>query len=750
MGGHGFIDDQRVRQAAGALAAVLAFYFVLQRFWPSPLGVLVQGLVIGGLTALLAFGIALIYRANRIVNFAGGDLGALPASLAVLLIVGPGVPYFLALPIGLAAAIVLGAVIDFLVIRRFFTAPRLVLTVVTIAVSLLLGFFSLILPAAFDIRTPPQSFPSPFDVRFSIGRTVFSGNDVIAMVAVVALIGGLGAFFRYTNIGIAVRATAEGAERASLLGVPVKRIGTIVWIIATVLATTAVFLRAGVVGLPFGQLVGPALLVRALAAAVVGRMERFPVIFVASLALGVLESSIIFSTGRATLVDPILFVVIVTALLLQRRGTVARTDERSSWQSANDVRPIPKELRSVPEVRWGVAGVRAGLLLFAVALPVLLSEAQISLVAVILMTAMVGLSLVVLTGWAGQVSLGQVAFFGIGAAVGAHVTTALGWDLSVAFVVAGAAGAGAAMVIGVPALRIRGLYLAVITLAFALATSAYLLNPEFIHWLPQGRFDRPFLFGRIALDTESRFYYLVLAALLLTLAAMRGLRNSRTGRVLFAVRENERAAQAFGVNAVAAKLTAFAFSGFIAASAGSLYVHHQQGLATQSFGVARSIQVFVEVVLGGLGSPAGAIIGVVFIEGLTYFRSVFPETIRAFLGLLTSSLGVIVVLMVLPGGLSQGLYGVRDRLLRLVADRRGIMVPSLFADGRVEAPSTEETVDEAVLLLGDDLHAADGHAALRSADDTEVIELAADAEVDLADEAPRRRRREPLRAGRTS
>src|SRR5688500_2363201 len=120
------VDDDRVRRAATAVAGVLAFYFVIQWFWPSPMGVLVQGLVIGGLTAMIAFGIALTYRANRIVNFAAGDLGALPASLAVLLIVSNlSLPYFVAVPIGLVAAIALGALVDFLLIRRFFKAPRL-------------------------------------------------------------------------------------------------------------------------------------------------------------------------------------------------------------------------------------------------------------------------------------------------------------------------------------------------------------------------------------------------------------------------------------------------------------------------------------------------------------------------------------------------------------------------------------------------------------------------------------------------
>jgi branched-chain amino acid transport system permease protein len=728
VGGRSFVDDRRVRTACNAVAGVLALYVAVQWWWPAPVGVLVQGLVIGGLTALVAFGIALTYRANRIVNFAGGDLGALPASLAVLLIVSDlHLPYFLAVAIGLAGAIVVGALVDFLLIRRFFTAPRLILTVVTIGISQLLGLLGLILPSAFDIDTPPQSFPSPFDFTFRIGRTVFSGNDVIAMVTVVALVVGLAAFFRYTNVGIAIRASAEGAERASLLGVPVKRIETIVWVVAAVLSFAGVFLRAGVVGLPFGQLVGPALLVRALAAAVIGKMERFPVILVASLGLGVVESAIVFSTGRASVVDPILFVVIVTAMLVRKAGAPSRTDERSSWQASKDVRGVPGELVGFPEVRWGLFGVRAAILALVLALPLLLDVAQLNLATVIVLFSIVGLSLVLLTGWAGQVSLGQFAFFGIGAAIASHVTTALHWDLSVAVVIGGLVGAAAAMIIGIPALRIRGLYLAVITLSFALATSAYFLNPEYMHWLPEGRFDRPALFGRISLNTEIRYYYFAVAVLLLALAALRGIKRSRTGRVLVGIRENERAAQAFGVNAVSAKLTAFALSGFLAAAAGGVFVHQQQSLTFASYNVGQSFKVFIEVVLGGLGSPLGAIIGVVWVEGLTYFKNSFPETIRPYLTGLSSSIGLIFVLLVLRGGLAEGVYMIRDRLLRLVAERRGVMVPSLVADGRVEATAPVEAVDEAVLLLGDDL----------------VLEE----EPQTA--PPARRRRDPLQAGRS-
>jgi branched-chain amino acid transport system permease protein len=678
------VDDGRVRRVSSYAGIALLFYFAEQIFWPAPLGVLVQGMVIGGLTALIAFGIALIYRANRIINFAQGELGGVPASLAVLLIVGPGLPYALALPIGIVAAVALGGVVEFLFIRRFFKAPRLVLTVVTIGLSLLLAAGGILLPRAFDIRTPPQSFPSPFSFTFSIGRTVFHGNDVVAMLAVPFVILALVAFFRFTNIGIAVRGSAENADRAFLLGIPVKRIQTIVWVVATVLSTIAVFLRAGIVGLPIGQLLGPSILLRALAAAVMARMERLPTIFGASLLLGVLESAIIFHTGQGVLVDPILFVVILGALLLQRRGAAARAEEMSSWVAAAEHRPIPYELLNVPEVKWGrriLVGLGAAL---ALLMPVFMSESQINLAGVIVIMAIVGVSLVVLTGWAGQVSLGQIAFMGIGAAVAGRLTSAWHWDLAIALLVAGLAGAAAAMVIGLPALRIRGLFLAVATLSFALATSSYVLNRQFVGWLPVERFERPPLLGRISLQTEDRFYYFTLAGLFLVMVAVRSLRRSRTGRVLIGIRENERAAQAYGVSAIAAKLTAFAVAGFIAAFAGAIFVHHQQVLGIEPYGVERSFQVFIMTVVGGIGSVAGAVLGAVFIEGVQYFRNLFPDSIRNLLGFITGPVGVILILMMLPGGLAQGMYQIRDTLLRRIAKRHDILVPSLVADRRTD------------------------------------------------------------------
>ena len=663
------------RTALRALAIIAAAVAAQQVIFPAPAGVLMKGAVLGGLTAFIAFGIALVHRADGIVNFAAGDLGGLPAALAVLLILVPGVPYAVALPTGLLAAVAVGGAVHFLVIRRFERAPRLILTVATVFLAQVLAAFEVVLPRLFGVQGVPQSFPSPFDFSFSVGGVVFSGNEVLAMAAVPAVLGALAAFLRVTALGTAVRASAENAERAALLGVPVARVRATVWILATVLSAVAVFLRAGVVGLPIGRVLGPTILLRALAAAVVGRMENLPVILFASLGLGALEAAVIWDTGRALLVPPVLFVVLLAALLLQRAGPAwtRRAGLRASWPAVRAVRPIPRRLVRLPEVRVArdlVVAVPAAVL---AALPAFLTESGLNLLALVAILAIVGVSLVVLTGWAGQVSLGQMAFVGIGAAVAGAGTSRWGWDLTVAVVAAGVAGALAATLIGIPGSRIPGLLFAVTTLALAMATSTWFLNQEFMGWwLPSGRIERPPLLGRIGIASETRYYYVALGGLALALLAARNLRRARTGRALIGVRDNERAAQAFGVNATRAKLTAFAVSGFLAAFAGGLYVHHQQALGITPYAPEESLRVFAMVVIGGLGSLPGALIGAAYVQGLDSFQGAFPPEYRLFVAFLGTGLGGLVVLTVLPGGLGGLLYAGRDRMLRFAARRRGL------------------------------------------------------------------------------
>jgi branched-chain amino acid transport system permease protein len=612
-----------------------------------------------------------------------------------MILITTGLPWLVAFGAGLAVAAALGAACELLIIRRFFRAPRLILTVATLGLTQLLAFGGLLLPRLFDERVRSQRIDPPFDLTFRVDPLVFTANDVLILVGAPLAILAVGLFLQRTAVGVAIRASADRAERASLLGVPVKGLHTIVWTIAGVLAFLALFLRAGIVGLPIGSALSFGILLRSLAALVLGRMTHLPTITLSAIAVGLLEVGVDWNgfLGQKSplLIEPVVALVAVAALLLRRRD-VSRleTDGASSWTASDEVRPIPPELRRLPEVRLA----RGGSMFVLGALVLLLPhwvDTDVSLkISVVFIYALVVTSVVVVTGWAGQVSLAQVAFMAIGAAVGATATKEWGLDLALALPLAGLAGLVAAVIVGLPALRVRGLFLAVTTLGFGLATSAWLLNPRFFEWLPRGRIERPDLFGRIDLNSPTRIYYLALAVLVLVLLALRGIRESRTGRVLLALRENERAVQSYGISVVRAKLTAFGISGFVSAVAGALFIHHQQAFDQGPYSPALSIIMFTAAVIGGLGSLTGGIIGAIYVEGGFFL---LPADWRY----LSSSIGVMFVLLVVPGGLGSILYRVRDEGLRWIANRRHLLVPSLVADRREEQPPVP---DEVVELVG--------------------------------------------------
>lgn len=669
--------------------------FIIFRIWvPVPYAVLFLGLVLGSLSAMVSMGLVLIYRANRIINFAQGQVGGLAAALAASLIVGPKWGFWPAVLVGLMVAVALGALTEILFIRRFKKAPRLLLTVATIGILQLFGFGQLIIPTLFNFDTAPQP-PVPFKFRFSWHPITFNGGHLLILIVVPIVVVALGAFFRYTRVGVAVRASAESADRAALLGIPVKRIGTLVWTIAALLSGLGVLLRLPIQGVNIGGFEGSSLLLRALAAAVIGRMESMPRAFGAALALGMVEQAVLFQTGRTIIVDGVLFFVIIAGLLLQGKGNVSRADDTgaSSWAATREVRPIPRELNRLPEIRIGQA---AGFVAVAAALiwfPLSLTPGDVQLMGTGLMIGMVTLSLVILTGWAGQISLGQLAFTAFGAAVGGSLAQQSN-NFFICLLGAGLTGALMAVLVGLPALRIKGLFLAVSTLAFALATGTFLLNNEFFAWLvpdPSKRILRPELFGKFDLEKEHTYYFVILFFFVLTIASVRSLRRSRTGRILVATRDNQRAAQSYGINPTRAKLQAFALSGFFAALAGGLYVFQQHGMPSSVLEPDSSLRVFSIAVVGGLGSIPGALLGA------TYMTILDNSTRELYMRLLASGVGTLFILMFVPGGLGSVLYGARDASLRFIAKRRNILVPSLLADKRVE-DEEENLLDEDTVM----------------------------------------------------
>jgi ABC-type branched-subunit amino acid transport system ATPase component/ABC-type branched-subunit amino acid transport system permease subunit len=374
--------------------------------------------------------------------------------------------------------------------------------------------------------------------------------------------------------------------------------------------------------------------------------------------------------------------------------------EPSTWRAVREPRPVPRELARLPEVRWTGWALVVIIAAALVVLPAFLGESRTNLAAVALIYAVIALSLVVLTGWAGEISLGQMAFVGIGAAVAGSFTARLGWDLGVGLLGAGIVGALVATLIGLPVLRRRGLTIAVITLSFSLMTTAWLLNPQFFgegarfDWLPPSRIERPDLFGIVDVSSETRYYFLCLVALGLAILAVRGIRRARSGRVLVAVRENELAVSAYGVNPRSNTLIAFAISGFLAAFAGALFVHHQNGIQLDSYSAGESLVVFAMVVIGGLGSIPGALLGALYVRGVTWVLPVDWQ-------ILATGAGLLVVLLVFPGGLGAAFADLRDAFLRRVAVRRGIAAFGTPSATQREAPRPQVAAATAVPALSE-------------------------------------------------
>ena len=664
---------------AVALAAIATIVGIQLIFYGLPLGLWLHGLTLGGLNAVLAVGMALIYRANRVVNFAQAELGTVPTSFAAAFIIFWGWPYLLGFAAGLVLSIVAGVVIEFALIRRFRNSPRLVVTVATLGITQLLVVIGILIPRWWGRNLASERISPPIGWKLTIGQVILNANHLIALVVAPLMMAGVAWFLARSRYGVAIRASAERGDRAAMLGIPVGRLNTLVWAIAAAMSFVALFLRSGIIGVPVGYAAGLPALLQSLAALVIARLERLPTVAAAAIALGLLESGVRFNSDTPAAAYPIMAAVMFVVLLVQRTSSNRRdNDAASTWRGADEVRPLALADRRHPNVRmsrWALSIVGLGAVVGA---PMVLSVDYIIKASAIFAFAIIGLSLVVLTGWAGQISLGQMAIVGVGAAVSATCTSRWHVDLTLGLLIGGCAGGVVAFAVGVPALRLRGLYLAVTTFALALATEQWLLSDRFFGWFPKGdsRFERPPLFGQIRLDTPTRYYIYSLIVLALSYLATRGIRQSRTGRVIIAVRENERAAQSYSIPAVRAKLTAFVISGVLAGIGGALFTHLNQSFSVTSYSTGESFNVFTSAVIGGLGSLGGGILGAVYLRGIRWFITSQEWQ------LLSSGAGVLLVLLILPGGLGGLWVTVRDVMVRLLVRS----APKAVADAPVGVP----------------------------------------------------------------
>ncbi|MEA2309463.1 MAG: hypothetical protein QOI65_1749, partial [Thermoleophilaceae bacterium] len=557
--------------------------------------------------------------------------------------------------------------------------PRVVVMVATIGVSQLALVGQLLLPSI----EHPGRYPSPIDRTLRIGTLTLSSEHFMIIAFVPASIVALVLFLNRTPYGIAIRASAVNPDRAELSGISTKRVSTLVWILAGMLSTlTAILigpLRGTIVGIP-APAVGPGLLLRALAAGLIGGLTSLPLALAGGVAIGMGEALLFANVADPGIVDALLFVLVLVLVVIRSRGM---TDE-GAWSLAPRVALVSERLRG----RWWIDRLNlitaATAVLAAILLPIVFATASRNfLFTRVLLFAIVGLSVTVLTGWAGQLSLGQFAFAGLGAMVAvALVSRGVSFPIAVGY--ATVAGVLAALAVGFPALRARGLFLAVTTLAFAVAANSWILTRPV---LTDGRavlvLPRSTIFGVLDLHSQRTYYYVCLTVLVLCAFAVGRLRRTGIGRTIIAVRENDAAAASFTVSPAVAKLTAFAVAGGLAALAGALYAGLNVQFSATSFGPEISLQLVAMVVIGGLGSVPGAILGAVYVVGLPALWGDSPT-----ISLLTSGLGLLILLLYLPGGLLALVHRARDALLTFAA-RRTTSAPSArteTAEQRVPRP----------------------------------------------------------------
>jgi ABC-type branched-subunit amino acid transport system ATPase component/ABC-type branched-subunit amino acid transport system permease subunit len=676
--------------------------------------VLLDGVVQGLVYGLLAMSIVLVYRSTRIINFAVGNMGLVGAGLLVICDVNYGIPFWLSLAIALVVGAAYGAVVELVVIRRLFTAPRVIVLVATIGVAEL----SLAILNSFpDLIGKGKPFPEAVGSSWDVGDVQLKGAQLAILVVapLVALI--LGWFLNRTLIGRTVKAAAGNPDLARLSGISPKQVSTLVWTIGGLVATVSMILVGGLEGSAASlQTLGPTTLLRALVAAVIARLTSFRAALLAGVAIGVAQAVVQFNfLSQPGLFDIILLVVVLVAVGLQSRR---RGESASPFTFTPRVPAMPERLRSIFWVRHLDRIVMLLLLTGAVMLPFVVTQpSRVLLFATIAGYAICALSLTVLTGWAGQLSLGQMAFAGIGALVAAALTRGLSVDWAIgdvhliafelyplpfiaSILIAALFTTLLSVVIGAGALRVQGLLLAVTTFAFAVAAPSFLYRLDVFSGgsSSQVAFRRGDLLG-LDLQNQRTYYYVVIAALAIVVAVLGRLRRTGVGRVTIAVRDNPNSAASYTVRPGLAKLRAFALAGFLAGLGGGLLAGAVQGISftNSPFLVEVSLSLVAMVVIGGMSSLSGAIIGAVWVVGLP---ALFPD--NPLIPLLSSSLGLLILLLYFPGGLVQIAYDARASLYRWLDGRRPRLPTKTASAPAVIGRSTRPvTVDGPVLRTTD-------------------------------------------------
>ena len=662
------------------------------------------GLGNGGVFAALAMALVVTYRSSGVLNFATGAQALYAAytysllrnglllqpipGLSPTINVGTNLSFWPALLITLAIQAVLGALAYLLIFRPLRNHRPVAKAVASIG---LMGLLTAVV--TYQVGTQvilvnpifPQNHVSFLGVDISVDRLLLAGT-IIGLGIVLTVL------FRFTRFGLATRASAETEVGALVSGLSPDRIALVNWIISFVVCGLAGILIAPLVPLQPGTYT--LFIVPALAAAVVGRFHSLGWAIAAGLGIGMLESLSVYLNGvhswfpaGAGQLIPLILVLAVLAFrgqTMPSRGTLVQVT-----------------LGRAPRPHWRLPTAVIGTAVGIGAIYFFTGNDRAALYSSMI-TGVITLSLVVVTGYTGQISLAQLTFAGVSAYILSTFASSWGIPFPIAPILAALVAAAAGVLIGIPALRVRGLMLGVVTLTFAAGVEAIWFNNNSVDGGASGlAIPTPRLFGMdLSIGSgkdfpRPAFGILCLVVLVLVALGVSWLRTSRLGSAMLAVRADERSAAAAGINVVLVKLTAFAIAAFIAGLGGSLLAYQLGNVTFQDFDAYLGLVTFSVVVVAGITSVSGGILaGIISAGGILVAlisSGVGTGGVDNWYGVV-AGIGVILTVIFNPDGIvgPTHLFLEQRRVRGVMARPDGALVPSLQAasETHVAEPTT--------------------------------------------------------------
>jgi ABC-type branched-subunit amino acid transport system ATPase component/branched-subunit amino acid ABC-type transport system permease component len=601
------------------------------------LQLLILGMATGGFYTINALGLVTVFRSSGVINFASGGVAMVGGYLYWQFTSQLGWAQAEAIPVAVLLSAVMGVVVYLVAVRPLGSASTLTKVIATLAV--LVSLQQAVILIFGGLPKLPEPFLPSRSVR--IGSVAVGENSLIFLGFTIVLTFVLWGVYRRTRFGIATSALAENPRSVAALGWNVGRLRAANWAIGGALAG-----MAGVGLGPFLQLNTSnftSLLIPTLASAIIGGLQSYPLTLVGGLLVGAAQAEAeryITWNGAG---DAVPFVLIIGVLMLRGRSLPLRSFVQERLPRVGS--------GQIPRIR-----VIAVLIIVAVAA----AEVNVNWVigaTITLFAAIILLSQVVITGYAGQLSLAQLTMAGLGSIIAANIAVSDGVPFLPSLLIGMIVVIPVSILLGVPSLRARGVSLAIATLGFAVAINSMVLSNATLAGGGLGlQLAPPSLFGWSidAITYPLRYFYVTLAVFTLLALGVANLRRGRTGRRLLAVRNNERAATAMGINVAGTKLYAFTVAGSIAAAGGVLIAFSEAIPQFTSYDPMTSLTNLVDAVLGGIGYVLGPLFGGMFTaSGLpdsiinpwtnqwTWWIEIFP---------LFTSVALIAQLIVNPNG----------------------------------------------------------------------------------------------------